>query len=146
MAEADARALPELVLIRQRYTPFGGAERFIDLAVQALLKAGLRTRVLARQWSGGPSEQPWTRLAVPHLGRSLRDAAFAWAACRWVARAGRVLVQSHERLPCCDVYRAGDGVHRAWLAHRRAVRPLWRHWLDALSPYHALQLWLERRL
>ena len=28
------------------------------------------------------------------------------------------LVQSHERLLCCDVYRAGDGVHRVWLDER----------------------------
>ena len=28
------------------------------------------------------------------------------------------LVQSHERLSCCDIYRAGDGVHRVWLNER----------------------------
>ena len=31
------------------------------------------------------------------------------------------LVQSHERIPGCDVYRAGDGVHRRWLELRRAA-------------------------
>jgi UDP-glucose:(heptosyl)LPS alpha-1,3-glucosyltransferase len=25
------------------------------------------------------------------------------------------LVQSHERIPGCDIYRAGDGVHATWL-------------------------------
>ena len=45
-------------------------------------------------------------------------------------------MQSHERLACCDVYRAGDGVHREWLAQRRRVlSPLGRLSLLA-NPYH----------
>jgi hypothetical protein len=28
------------------------------------------------------------------------------------------LVQSHERIACCDIYRAGDGVHAAWIEER----------------------------
>jgi UDP-glucose:(heptosyl)LPS alpha-1,3-glucosyltransferase len=56
------------------------------------------------------------------------------------------LVQSHERLPCCDVYRAGDGVHRQWLANRaRAAGPVARL-ADRLSPYHRYVLDAEAEL
>jgi UDP-glucose:(heptosyl)LPS alpha-1,3-glucosyltransferase len=56
------------------------------------------------------------------------------------------LVQSHERMACCDIYRAGDGVHREWLAQRaRVLSPLGRLSL-ALNPYHRYTLRAERRL
>jgi UDP-glucose:(heptosyl)LPS alpha-1,3-glucosyltransferase len=56
------------------------------------------------------------------------------------------LVQSHERIPCCDLYRAGDGVHREWLRQRaRALGSL--GWLfQSLSPYHRYVKQAEYRL
>ena len=42
------------------------------------------------------------------------------------ARAKLDLVQSHERLLCCDVYRAGDGVHAVWLEERMKGAPWWK--------------------
>ena len=53
-----------------------------------------------------------------HVGRVWRDWSFARAACAATAREAFDLVQSHERIACCDVYRAGDGVHRVWLEER----------------------------
>jgi UDP-glucose:(heptosyl)LPS alpha-1,3-glucosyltransferase len=56
------------------------------------------------------------------------------------------LVQSHERIACCDIYRAGDGVHREWLAQRRRVLgPLSRLGI-ALNPYHRHVLAAEKKL
>ena len=35
------------------------------------------------------------------------------------------IVQSHERIaPGCDIFRAGDGVHRRWLLQRQKIRLL----------------------
>jgi len=75
-----------------------------------------------------------------------RDASFARAVCKALARDGAALVQSHERLACCDLFRAGDGVHAAWLDERL------RHltWLRGLgiriNPHHRYRLAAERRL
>ena len=53
-----------------------------------------------------------------------------------IAREGFDLVQAHEHIPGCDVFRAGDGVHRAWLVRRgRALSALGRLKLK-LNPYH----------
>src|SRR5208282_6118347 len=63
-----------------------------------------------------------------------------------IARKPPELVQSRERLLCCDVYRAGDGVHHVWLEERlRDASPLLRR-LVAWSPYHRYVLDMERRL
>jgi UDP-glucose:(heptosyl)LPS alpha-1,3-glucosyltransferase len=56
------------------------------------------------------------------------------------------LVQSHERLPCCNIYRAGDGVHREWLAQRaRHFGPL-RRLAQNLSLHHRYILRAEARM
>ncbi len=56
------------------------------------------------------------------------------------------LVQSHERIACCDVYRAGDGVHREWLRQRSRQRGTWARLADRLNPYHRYTLAAEERL
>ncbi len=55
-------------------------------------------------------------------------------------------MQSHERIPGCAIYRAGDGVHAEWLAIRRAAAgPLERLGL-ALNAYHRYVCAAERRM
>jgi UDP-glucose:(heptosyl)LPS alpha-1,3-glucosyltransferase len=136
-----------LAIIRQRYTPYGGAERFVEAALEALLERGVAISLYTREW-------PQTRLQLIepvlcnpfHIGRLWRDWSFARAVCRAVTRKAPELVQSHERLLCCDVYRAGDGVHRAWLDERLRGASALRRWLTELSPYHRYVLSTERRL
>jgi UDP-glucose:(heptosyl)LPS alpha-1,3-glucosyltransferase len=51
-----------------------------------------------------------------------------------------------ERIHRCDCYRAGDGVHRAWLVRR--ARQEWKleTWFRSLRPYHRSLLALEQEL
>jgi UDP-glucose:(heptosyl)LPS alpha-1,3-glucosyltransferase len=140
-----------LAIIRQRYTPFGGAERFIDNALKALReRGGLEVTVITREWKGAAAQEaaaPNVVVCAPfYLGRVWRLWAFARAACTAVREGGYDLVQSHERLSCCDIFRAGDGVHREWLRQRDRILSPWRRWLTRLSPFHRLILWQERRM
>jgi len=136
-----------LAIIRQRYTPFGGAERFVEGALEALLERGIAISLYTRQW-------PQTRLQLIepvicnpfYIGRLWRDWSFAREVCRAVKAKPPELVQSHERLLCCDVYRAGDGVHRAFLDERLRTASALRRWLTESSPYHRYVLGVERRL
>ena len=136
-----------LAVIRQRYTPYGGAERFVEGALEALLERGVAISLYTREW-------PETRLALieptivnPYYkGRLWRDASFAREVCRAIGGTKADLVQSHERVTCCDVFRAGDGVHAVYLDERLAAAgPLERLALRA-SPYHRYVLDAERRL
>lgn len=67
------------------------------------------------------------------------------AACQKVAEGGYDLVQSHERLSCCDIFRAGDGVHAAWLEARQKYLDESLAWLK-VNPFHANSLGAERRM
>jgi UDP-glucose:(heptosyl)LPS alpha-1,3-glucosyltransferase len=136
-----------LGIIRQRYTPYGGAERFVEAALEALLERSIAITLYTRSW-------PQTRLQLiepvlcnpPYVGRLWRDRSFARTVCQKIARRPPELVQSHERLLCCDVFRAGDGVHQVYLEERlRAASPPERQLLE-WSPYHRYVVDVERRL
>ena len=122
----------KLAIIRQRYNPFGGAERFVERALAGLARTDLDVTLITRRWNGEAGRYGMELCDPPYLGSTWRDYAFARAAEAAVARGGYDLVQSHEKIACCDIYRAGDGVHRAWLARRaRQMGPAGRLWLRA---------------
>jgi UDP-glucose:(heptosyl)LPS alpha-1,3-glucosyltransferase len=140
-----------VAIVRQRYDPFGGAERFVERALPALERTGVEVTLIARRWQegrGGTRAPTLKLLRVdpPHAGSLWRDCSFARAARAAWRRGGFDLVQSHERIPGCDLYRAGDGVHARWLELRRAAAgPLERLGI-ALNPYHRYVCAAERRM
>jgi len=77
-------------------------------------------------------------LSIPSQPSALRQLSFALAARR-ATRAGYDIVQSHERCLAQDVYRAGEGCHKGYLAS------MGRGGLQ-VNPQHRLLLWLEKRI
>lgn len=137
---------PRIAIVRQKYNPAGGAERFVSRAIEALQGAGrIEVTLLTRAWAGVPNLR-MVKLAPFHLGRTWRDWGFARAVCRHLATEKFDLVQSHERLSCCDIYRAGDGVHREWLAQRARVFGPLRRLAQACSLHHRYVLRAEERM
>ena len=134
-----------IALIRQRYTDFGGAERFVASAVEALRREGAQLTVVTRQWK--PDGNGNALICDPfYLGSVWRDWSFARCACAALKKHSFDLVQSHERIACCDVYRAGDGIHREWLKQRRRSMGFLGRLGLALNPYHRYTMAAERRL
>ncbi|MEN3110591.1 glycosyltransferase family 4 protein [Uliginosibacterium paludis] len=146
MTAQDARPL-RLAIVRQAYNPFGGAERFVERALAALGKEALEVTLLTRKWQG--EAQPGLhvlQLRAVKAGRLLRDWSFARAVQACVKEQAFDLVQSHERIPGCDIFRAGDGVHATWLDLRaRTLGPLARLG-QRLSPWHRFILSQERQM
>lgn len=136
----------KLAIIRQKYSAFGGAERFIERLLPGLAMGGVDVSLIARKWSGvADGLMRWIPCNPFYLGSAWRDKSFSKAACRVVARDGYDLVQSHERLSCCDIFRAGDGVHAAWLEARQKYLGESLGWLK-LNPFHANSLRAEARM
>jgi UDP-glucose:(heptosyl)LPS alpha-1,3-glucosyltransferase len=136
-----------LAIVRQKYTPYGGAERFVERALTALAARGVELTLVTRRWPRDADARV-TPLIVdpPYVGRTWRDASFARGVCRAVAGLPGTLVQSHERIACCDIYRAGDGVHAVWVEERLREAPAIARPAIAASPYHRYMLAAERRL
>lgn len=138
-----AQAL-KLALVRQRYNPYGGAERFVERALAAL--AGEQITLICREWQGESAAQRILTCNPFHVGRMWRDWGFARCVRSAVAREHFDLVQSHERIPGCDIYRAGDGVHATWLELRARLQSPAARLATRLSPWHRYTLAAEARL
>lgn len=138
--------MTRLAIVRQKYNPAGGAERFVSRALAALSEQGdLEVSLIARKWE---QLSGVTAIAVNpfYLGSVWRDWGFACLARRVWRREKFDLVQSHERIAGCDIYRAGDGVHRHWLHLRQRALSPWQRISLQLNPYHHYVKWMERRM
>jgi len=138
----------KIAIVRQQYTPHGGAERFVENMLNSLNQyAEVELTLITRKWSAPRAGEAHILICNPFfIGRLWRDWSFAKKACKLIEkkRSEFDIVQSHERILCADIYRAGEGVHREWLAQRARVRSwLGRIW-DKTSPYHRYILKQEK--
>jgi UDP-glucose:(heptosyl)LPS alpha-1,3-glucosyltransferase len=124
-----------LAIVRQRYNPFGGAERIVSRLLPNVEKKGADVTLITRNADGWGARRV-LRVDPFYVGSLWRDWSFARAAREAWLREGFDLVQSHERIPGCDVYRAGDGVHRRWLEIRRESASGLQRLSIHLNPYH----------
>ena len=140
-AGAGRPALMRLAIIRQRYTPQGGAERFLEGALEALLERNVAITLYTREW-------PQTKLQLiePHIcdpafvGPLWRDWGFARAVTREIAATKANLVQSYERVLTLRHLppgrRRARDVARGAAAGRARVAALARR-ARSLAPVHA---------
>lgn len=141
-----------IALIRAKYNPFGGAERFVQTAVAALADEGASMTVLTRAWpetsaaSGGAPAVDHVILNPRYFTSTGRDKGFAAAVQQHLSQTHYDLVQSHERIVGCDVFRAGDGVHATWLEQRRRVSSGLKQLGVQLNPHHRYLLATERAM
>ncbi|MCC8366974.1 glycosyltransferase family 4 protein [Xenorhabdus sp. PB61.4] len=136
-----------LAIVRQKYRPDGGAERFISRALDALGNENLELNVITRSWQGDINPNWHVHLANPFKwGRISREKGFADAARAIWHKEHFDIVQSHERIAGCDIYRAGDGVHQRWLQQRARILPNWKSKLLFASRYHRYVIDAEERM
>lgn len=146
VAPVQHQVSPEIIFVRQQFSAFGGAELILDRTLQSLGARGLNIGLLARSWKDDRTDVQFIRCNPPKVARFLRETLFARAACHALQKYPRSLVQAHERIPCCDIFRAGDGVHAAYLEQRqRGESPAGKAAL-ALSLFHRNTLKLERAM
>ncbi len=108
----------KITLIRFKQTPFGGAERYMGRLKKTLESMGYETQIVS---SSLPKFLPsWIRVLT-----------FAYSSCRNKDS----FYFSLDRILCPDIYRAGDGVHKAFLKTKGF----------SLNPLHIVLLYLEKR-
>ncbi|MGH7925808.1 MAG: glycosyltransferase family 4 protein [Candidatus Binatus sp.] len=136
-----------IALLTRRFdTAGGGTERDLVVTAEGLRAAGHQITIFADQIRGAAGDWDVRRVgAGPRLGRALSLLRFAWAAAPAARRAGADVVLSFARCVGADVVRSGGGAHASYL---RAARK-WRGALGAtamrLSPYHRVQMLVERQ-
>ena len=127
-------------LIRRGYSETGGAEAYLRRFAAAAVAAGHECMLFSSEWP----RAGWAGELVEVRERAPWRFADAIAALRPRERCD--LVFSFERVWECDVFRAGDGVHAAWLERRAALEPRWKRWARVFNRKHPEQMAIEREL
>jgi UDP-glucose:(heptosyl)LPS alpha-1,3-glucosyltransferase len=131
-----------IVFIRRGYSPTGGAEAYLKRLARGVVEAGHDVQLIAtNDWPEGE----WPFGSVTYL-RSKSPVEFASELEQIRAQFRSDLLFSLERVWSCDVYRAGDGVHRAWLERRRKFELPLKRFVRSLNSKHQDLLRLEQSL
>src|SRR6266542_1922542 len=131
-----------LALVRRGYSPTGGAEAYLKRLARGVIEAGHKVQLIAtNEW---PEDQ-WPLGPITRL-RAASVVGFADELEQIRPQLDCDALLSLERVWSCDVYRAGDGVHRAWLARRRKFELPLKQFARALNRKHRDLLHLEESL
>ena len=128
--------------VRRRFARGGGAEAYLKRLAQGVTERGhSATLYTAEDWP--PNEWKFGRI-IRLEAKSATDFADKMELSRRTSDCD--LLMSLERIWRCDVYRAGDGVHRAWLRRRAEMAGPFQKIREFLNRKHAQTLALERSL
>jgi UDP-glucose:(heptosyl)LPS alpha-1,3-glucosyltransferase len=131
-----------IAFARRGYSSTGGAEAYLTRLAQGVVDAGHEVRLVSTaewpdaQWPFGPIR----RVAAT----SARGFADELQQIRHQLDCD--VLFSFERVWGCDIFRAGDGVHRAWLARRTKFELPLKQFARALNRKHRDLLQLEDSL
>ena len=155
--------------VRRGFSSSGGAETYLKRLAAGVKEKGHQVRLFT---SGDWPPDEWSFGPITRLGGGSAT-AFANEMKRLEPRAGRKaasaggtsfrssrdsarrvppnpsdcdVLMSLERILGCDVYRAGDGVHRAWLERRAQIGGPWQRLSRLLNRKHSATLALEKSL
>jgi UDP-glucose:(heptosyl)LPS alpha-1,3-glucosyltransferase len=131
-----------IACVRRGYSPTGGAEAYLKRLAHGVVEAGHKVQLIAtNEW---PEDQ-WPFGPITRLGAE-SVVGFADEVEQIRTQLGCDVLLSLERVWRCDVYRAGDGVHRAWLGRRRKFELPLKQFARALNRKHRDLLHLEGSL
>ncbi len=133
-----------IALIRRNYAATGGAELYLSRLIAALAAAGHELHLFAEAWP--QADTPARLHLIPPAGsRATRPLHFAQSVRDLLQAESFDCVFSLERTLSQDVYRAGDGVHAAWLERRKDFAPWWKKTLIGRESFHRNMMALERQ-
>lgn len=134
----------KIALIRKNYTPYGGAENYLNLVSNRLLAQGHEVHIFSADHQDKSSFQTHRVKAIrkPSL---LSNISFALNARALLKKYSFNCILSFERTLYQDIYRAGDGCHREWLNRRRIIEPFLKKLSFNLNPHHLMLLYLEKQ-
>jgi UDP-glucose:(heptosyl)LPS alpha-1,3-glucosyltransferase len=127
-------------LVRRGHSATGGAEAYLLRLAAALREHGEEIKLITS------TDWPADRWPFGDILRLEGDSPREFAAAFSKKFTGCDIHLSLERVPGCEVYRAGDGVHAAWLERRNSFEPFWKRLTRGFNRKHAQILDLERQV
>jgi len=131
-----------ITFARRGYSPSGGAEAYLKRLAQGVVDLGHEARLVATD------DWPTNEWSFGSITRVKANSAIGFADELKTTRPQLScdVLMSLERVWCCNVYRAGDGVHQAWLNRRRRFEMPLQRFVRSLNRNHRDILQLEESL
>src|SRR5437867_5584611 len=132
----------KIAFVRRGYSPSGGAESYLKRLAQGVVDLGHEAQLIANddwplnEWSFGSVARVKAKSAI----------GFANELEKLRPQIRCDVLMSLERVWRCDVYRAGDGVHQAWLNRRRKFEMPLQRFIRGINRKHQVILQLEESL
>ena len=130
----------DIGLVRRGYSATGGAEAYLLRLASGLRSRGCKVTLYTT------ADWPSDRWAFGDLVRLNATEPLEFARAFQQERKPGQVVLSLDRVPGCDVFRAGDGVHAAWLQRRSQFESAWKSRLRIFNLKHPALLALERQV
>jgi UDP-glucose:(heptosyl)LPS alpha-1,3-glucosyltransferase len=131
-----------IAFVRRGHSASGGAEAYLKRLAQGIVDLGHEAQLVASaDWP--PAEWPFG--SITHL-RATSATGFADELEKMRPQLDCDVLMSLERIWRCDIYRAGDGVHQAWLNRRRKFEMPLQRFVRGVNRKHREILQLEESL
>ena len=134
-----------LAFVKKRFSVYGGAEQYLRTMLGELKKEGHDLHVFANRWTDEPG-LAFHKVGVLPMTSFLSVLSFNKNVASGLKKERFDCIVSFERTEYQDIYRAGDGCHRAWLDIRGEAEPLYRRLSFSLNPLHRYTLSLEKKI
>jgi UDP-glucose:(heptosyl)LPS alpha-1,3-glucosyltransferase len=132
----------KIAFVRRGYSPSGGAEAYLTRLAQGIVDLGHQAQLVTTvDW---PVKE-WPFESIMRL-RSNSPIGFADELEKLRPQIPCDVLFSLERVWRCDVYRAGDGVHQAWLNRRKKFEMPLQRFVRGMNRKHQDILKLEQSL
>jgi UDP-glucose:(heptosyl)LPS alpha-1,3-glucosyltransferase len=137
----------KLAVVRRKYNPYGGAERFLESLRTQLVERNISVSVIAETWKTVDYESDSVvKIKASGFFRSTRFRSFSQNVQTFLTNQQFDLIQSHERLTGVDIYRLGDGIHAAWLERCARVSGSAKTLLRKIDSYNRAVIMTESQM
>ncbi len=141
-----------IAIIRRKFNPYGGAERFILRTIEGLKNSHIDISVISEKWQTSETQlspefsNQIINVSVTGNSRSSQLKSFQKSVSTILNTHHFDLIQSHERLLGADIYRLGDGIHAAWVDRLSKYKPWYQKLWLKIDPFHRHIIATEKKM
>ena len=137
----------KIALVRSSVLRSGGVGRYVWHLANELSRVGHNVHIITRKYDHFENDSiqvhqinfqvPFSFLKVIFFNNRVE---------RILSKESFDIVHSFDRFFKCDLYRAGEGLHREWLLVSGKYLPIWKKFFRIMNPLHFLLLMLEKKI
>ena len=137
----------KIALVRSSVQRSGGVGRYVWHLANELSQAGHEVHVITRKFDDFENNSiEMHQINFQIFFSFLKVIFFNNRVEKILRKESFDIVHSFDRFNNCDLYRAGEGLHREWLSISSRFLPRWKSFFRMINPLHPLLLSLEKKI